>query len=309
MLRYTLRQLEYFAAAARAGSISEGARFLGVTPAAVAAAVSKLEDSSGLKLFDRFPAQGVKLTVNGGLFLEDAERLLQQGRQMEAKARALGERTSGLLRFGCYHAIAYAFGPQMLIRHKERWPHVHLEMIESHTAELAELLHKGDLDLALTFGRGMATGQLDLTPVSKAVPKVILAADHPLARRRALGLEDLRGLPYLLGQEPGPGPSYLDMLRSAGLDPEIALASRSFEMIRSCAGKGLGFSLMAFQPPHMVTYHGDRLAAVPLKEPLGQLDIVLATRKGRLEEPLLAAFLKLCREVLAPAEAMSTSDR
>lgn len=299
MIRYTLRQLEHFSAAARLGGIAAASRELGLTPAAISASLDKLEEVSGLRLFDRYPAQGIVLTAAGREVLQSAHAILAQGEQLQASLEGLEQRSRGHIRFGCYPALAYVFAPHILISHGKNWPGVRLEVMETHFDEMQSLLSRGEVDLILTYDQGLDPGQFDILPLVQVRPKVLLPAHHPLAGQAAVSLQDLKGLPYLLVQDPSAGPGYLDLLKSAGLDPQVGLVTRSYELARSCVGKGLGFTLMAFQPPNPTTYHGDRVAAVPLSVDLGLQSVVLATRCGAAQEPLLEAFAESCRGVFA----------
>ncbi len=299
MIKFTLRQLEHFSTAARLGSLAAAARELGMTPAAIAASLAKLEQVSGLKLFDRFPAQGIVLTASGREVLQAASDLLAQGEQLQAGLQGLEQRRRGHIRFGCYPVLAYVFAPPILMLHGHQWPEVRLEVFETHFQEMQDLLHRGEVDLILTYDQGLDRDAFDILPLAEVRPKVLLSAQHVLARRAAVSLQDLEGMPYLLVQDPSVGPGYLDLLRQAGLDPEVALVTRSYELARSCVGKGLGFTLMAFQPPNPVTYHGDAVVAVPLSTDLGPQSIVLASRKGAGEQPLISDFIRSCQEVLA----------
>ena len=143
LLGFTLRQLEHLEASARAGSIAAAARELGVTAAAVAASLSKLEEISGLVLLDRFPAQGVRLTAAGREVLSRAEGLLAQGQALQFRMRGLKDNSSGHLRFGCYHALGYVFAPEILMRHRQSWPKVTLDVAEGSFEELNRQLEAG----------------------------------------------------------------------------------------------------------------------------------------------------------------------
>ena len=58
------RQLKFFVACAQAGSISEAARKLYSTQSTVSKAIKSLEETMGIRLFDRLP-RGITLTVQG----------------------------------------------------------------------------------------------------------------------------------------------------------------------------------------------------------------------------------------------------
>ena len=81
-------QLQYFKAVAETNNMTEAARQMCVTPAAISIAISKLEQELGVKLFDR---TAISVTLNGtGQFylqsvsealriLEEAEDVLRGG--------------------------------------------------------------------------------------------------------------------------------------------------------------------------------------------------------------------------------------
>src|SRR5437660_6101588 len=67
-IRFTLKQLQYFAAVARTGQISLAAAEVNVSQSAMTAAVAELERVLGTLLFER-GRSGVALTHDGHLFL------------------------------------------------------------------------------------------------------------------------------------------------------------------------------------------------------------------------------------------------
>ncbi|MBN9247814.1 MAG: LysR family transcriptional regulator, partial [Hyphomicrobium sp.] len=69
----TLRQLRSVIAIAKSGKIVVAANALGLTPPAVTEQLRLLEESIGLRLFDRTTA-GLRLTDAGRLLLETANR-------------------------------------------------------------------------------------------------------------------------------------------------------------------------------------------------------------------------------------------
>ena len=58
------RQLKFFVACAKAGSISEAARKLYSTQSTVSKAIKNMEETMGIRLFDRLP-RGISLTAQG----------------------------------------------------------------------------------------------------------------------------------------------------------------------------------------------------------------------------------------------------
>ncbi|OAV55082.1 LysR family transcriptional regulator [Enteractinococcus helveticum] len=73
---FTLRQIQYFQAAASAGSIAAAAKHMNITPTALALALDELEKQLGLTLILRRKGRGVVLTSDGQRILEKSEDLI-----------------------------------------------------------------------------------------------------------------------------------------------------------------------------------------------------------------------------------------
>ncbi|MBL8916285.1 MAG: LysR family transcriptional regulator [Archangium sp.] len=105
-----LVSLEAFVRSAESGSFSSAARKLAVTPAAVSKSVAKLEDSLGVRLFQR-TTRKITLTEAGEHFLSDASKGLTT--LQEAFERTTGQRQepSGTLKV----SVAPGFGRQYVL--------------------------------------------------------------------------------------------------------------------------------------------------------------------------------------------------
>ena len=68
--RFTLRQLQYFLAAAENSSIAAASDKINVSSPSISAAIVQLEDEFGLQLFGRSHAHGLSLTQGGIQFRE-----------------------------------------------------------------------------------------------------------------------------------------------------------------------------------------------------------------------------------------------
>ena len=92
-----LDEIETYIAIARAGSISEAARRLGIAKSAASRRLSELEARLGVQLVVRSTRQ-LTLTEAGAAFLERAERVLDELAEAEAEARAELSVLTGKLR-------------------------------------------------------------------------------------------------------------------------------------------------------------------------------------------------------------------
>src|SRR5678816_3113889 len=94
-----LRHLRYFVAVGEEQHYNRAAERLRVAQPALSRQIQSLEEEIGFKLFDRLP-RGVKLSVAGLCFMEDARRILEQVSQATARAKRVASGQSGTLRVG-----------------------------------------------------------------------------------------------------------------------------------------------------------------------------------------------------------------
>ncbi len=91
MIDFDLRQLQYFVCAARAGSYSQAARELYVTPQAISRSIQLLEGRLGERLFSRTP-NGIALTELGQACLQPAQEAIEALERLHDVARFHADR-------------------------------------------------------------------------------------------------------------------------------------------------------------------------------------------------------------------------
>ncbi|MBY6141332.1 LysR family transcriptional regulator [Leisingera daeponensis] len=282
-------------APAGCGGIAPAARNLNVSAAAVSSALDKLEAVTGLTLFDRFPARGMRLTRAGAEFLTDAEALLTRAKALDRHAADLAKGEAGTIRIGTHYAIAQRIVLPAVLTFRDSYPRVRIEVVEDDFPSLVAALDAGEADALVVFNQGLDDTRFDVESLKALPPLVLLSASHPLAKADSVQLEDLSGLPYISVSRAGPGPSYLDLLRAAGLDPEVPLTSQSREMVQAYVGKGLGYTLVGFPPGGNLTIEGDTVVTRPLTQEIGRFEVAIALARAVRRTDLVSAFLDMCR--------------
>ena len=100
-----LGDLEAFATVARKRSFVAAARTLGRSPSALTRAVQALEESVGLKLFNR-SSNAVSLTEAGECLLPHAYKMLDLQREVDEDLAGLSGLASGWIRFSAPEYLA-----------------------------------------------------------------------------------------------------------------------------------------------------------------------------------------------------------
>ncbi|HAP29026.1 MAG TPA: LysR family transcriptional regulator, partial [Porphyromonadaceae bacterium] len=129
-----LRQLRYFAEAARLLSFSEAARSMCVAQSTLSQQVRQLEDELGVQLFDR-QSHSVTLTEAGAEVLPYALRTICEADTCRARVADLASLAAGELNIG----VTYSFSPiltETLVEFTHAYPGVKLNVFYKPMAEL-----------------------------------------------------------------------------------------------------------------------------------------------------------------------------
>lgn len=302
MLRFTLRQLEYFAAAAQHGGAARAAAALHVSQPSISKAVADLEAAWGEQLFLRQPAKRLELTPAGLARAHQVRALLAQAATLRAP-RASGAALGGILRIGCLTTLAPRWLPAMLARAATELPGVEITLDESDTEVLLARLERGALDLALIYDLGLAR-RVRLEPVGSLWPHALLPPRHPLTRRSSVALADLAREPFVLINLPASREYFLSLFRAVGVQPNVVRETQSLEMVRGLVANGLGVSVLTTQPAHDRAEDGRRVVTRRLRAPVRPQSVVLAhPAAGAADPDLAAAFGRIARAVLAEGAA------
>ena len=293
MVRFTLKQLGYFAAVATHGGIAQAARTLHISQPAVAAGLDKLESLLGFDLLVRHHARGVELTPQGREALVRARWLLQAAEQTGRDLQAIAAERIGTLRFGCFHTLAPFHATALVAAMRDRHPGVGVLVSEGRHDELARALVEHDLDVAMLYAMGLDAARLGWEQVATLTPYVVLPERHPLAARRTVQLTALAEEPYVQFDQPSSRAYFGAVLAAGGIDPPVSFRSQSYEVVRSAVASGLGFSLLLVRPASDLTHGGGCVECRPIEEQVPALDVVVAWPADISPSPLRDDFLRL----------------
>jgi len=297
-MNYTLRQLEYFVAAADHGSVAGAARALNISQPSISTAIAKLEALLGVRLLLRHHAHGVSLTPAGLPLLAEARSLLAHAGELAEHARGLGETVRGRLDVGCFVTIAPSFIPAIARGFTDAHPKVEIRLHEGHQDELLSGLASGRFTVALLYDFDLA-GDLDLQPLADLAPYALLPGGHPLARRRKVSLAELAPLPMVLLDMPPSRDYFTSLFLKRGLEPDIRFRSPSFETVRGMVGNGVGYSLLVTRPASDQSYDGQPLVCCPLADDVEPGRVVLARLGQSRPTRLVETFAEYCRGYFA----------
>jgi DNA-binding transcriptional LysR family regulator len=277
------------------GSMAAAARYLNITPAAVAQQIRTLERELGAPLIAR-AGRTVCVTEPGARILQRARDLLRDVADLRSVAndRAL----SGELRLGACPTALAGMLPDVLARMVNVLPQINVFIKPGYSAELYADVERGELDAAIVLQAPFALPKTCDWEVLREEPLIVLAPQH-LAHRDPHALLAEEPLIRYDRHQWG-GRQADDYLRRVGIVPRERFELNALNAIAVMVDRGLGVSLVPdWQQPWPA---GLRLARLPLPEPAEPRRIGIVWSTASVRSRLVAALREQCRTAArAPA--------
>ena len=181
-----LRHLRYFVAVGEEQHFGRAAKYLHIAQPALSRQIQDLEREIGFPLFERLP-RGVKLSVAGKLFLEDARRILQEVQEAIRRAERVASGKAGTLRVGFVESISWhGVVPESFRRFRQKQPDAELTPVPMLSLAQVEAVRSGRLDAGFIVSMATLGEELDQRPVVQH--KIVLAVPkgHPVTRQTRL---------------------------------------------------------------------------------------------------------------------------
>ena len=172
-------------------SFRKAAAVLHLTQPAVTKSIASLEDTLGVKLFDRV-ANGVEPTVHGRSFAPRARAVFDELRRAAQELALLSSGAVGSLRVGVVPMPAIPFVPVAVHRMLDEHPGILVSLVEQSETELLDRLRSRDIELAiLRLALVEPEGDLRVDHLFDERLCVVAAQSHPLAARSKLQWSEL----------------------------------------------------------------------------------------------------------------------
>jgi LysR family nitrogen assimilation transcriptional regulator len=146
-----LKQLRTFRAVAELGSLSKAADRLRAAQPALSRHIKLLEHELRVELFVR-NGRGMLLTSAGRMLLDRTTGLVRQIEQVRDDLQSASGKPSGRVILGLVPTVSAVFSGRLARRVVTDFPQISLRIVESYGGHLVDWLHRGDMDLAITYG-------------------------------------------------------------------------------------------------------------------------------------------------------------
>lgn len=285
-----IRTLRYFLAVAREENMTRAAEILHVTQPTLSKTLKALEEELGKKLFERH-SFSISLTQEGVLLRDRAEDLVTMADKIEQEFLSLDDVTGGELYLGLGESYQIRYLAREILALKETCPGLRYHITSGDTEQVTEKLDKGLLDFAVLCDTPDAR-KYDYLPFPEPdVWGVVTPADAPLAKKKTVTADDLKGLPLFTSEQGWKN----DIGRWCGekrngllLEGTFRLAYNASVFVREGLGYQLTFAGLVDTSP------GSGLAFRPLSPTL-ETKLFLIWNKYQTFTPIAERFLKQIR--------------
>jgi DNA-binding transcriptional LysR family regulator len=293
-----LNRLRILVEVAGHGSFSAAADALSYTQSAVSQQIAALEAETGVTLLERLP-RGVRLTPAGEVLLEYAEGIIARLHAAEAEMAAIAGLRGGQLRMASFPTAGATLMPLAIAIFRAQHPEVELTLAEGEPEEIAPRLSAGEFDIALLFefeGTSESLGpDLSRVPLFEDPMFLALPADHALARRQTLRLENLRAEAWI--QTSASSPCAQHVVRSchaAGFEPIVSFESDDYQTVQGLVAAGVGVALI---PKLALSGARDDIAIRALSPHSPVREVIAATPEGTRLTAAAAAMRQILGDV------------
>jgi len=189
-----LREMQLIVRVAETGAMSAAARQLNLTPAAVSAAVKRIEDDLDMRVFER-TTRSLHPTDEGAILIEGCQDMLDTWARTLDLARDPRSELGGSVHLSAPSDTSYTVLAGLVTRLSDQHPRLRLVL---HVSDTVHHLHREAIDLAIRYGplgdSGLAARKLvDSPTIAVASPAYIDQQGAPetlegLQRHRMLTL-------------------------------------------------------------------------------------------------------------------------
>lgn len=297
-----LRHLRYFCAVARELSFSRAAEQLHIAQPPLSRQIRSLEEELGAELLDR-RSRPLRLTAAGRFFQIQAQQLLDRMSEVQVATERIAGGRRTWFSIGFAPSTLYGRLPDVIRRFRQEHPAVELNLYEMTTVEQVDALKAGRIDVGfgrLHFDEDDVVGEL----VREESVMVALPVNHRLVKHKTITLAKLAIEPLLL-YPAKPRPSYadqvLEMFRSRGLKPMIALETNEVQTAIGLVVAGLGYALV---PQSVQALHREGVLYAPLSDK-GVTTPVIMNRRRSDDSELTMYLAEMVRSLPTSVRSMA----
>ncbi|PZW64870.1 LysR family transcriptional regulator [Pseudomonas sp. B21-017] len=287
----TLTQLEIFSLVAELRGFTAAAHRLEISQSAVSHALKSLEQELGVELLRRHQSQ-VELSDIGQQLLLRARAMLGLANTLRQEAADSRGMKTGTLRIGSFGPTSsIKLLPRILQHYRASHPGIEVHIDEGPDRQVIQWLEERRIDIGFVV---LPQERFDTVALIEDQMVALLPADHVLAGRGSLRLNDLCHDPFVL-TEAGSSELVSRLFNTARLTPNIRY--RCSQLLSTLDVVGRGDALTVVAESSLPDDNDNRYVKKPLSPPISR-QVGLAVLDQRQSSPATLAFIKLASRLI-----------
>lgn len=261
-MNLNVREIEYILAIAQEGSITKASQKLYIAQPSLSQTLKRVETEFNVSLFTRVKGR-LKLTPEGEVFVKSGQEVLDTLQQLQDKFSVLSNAESGKLVVGVPYLLGTLVATYILPIYRERFPQIDLQLVESSSTELEQLLMEGAIDICViplpfkfnTFPHHMFLQSRMVLLASKTSEiQHSCYRKSPEDRFPYVDITKLDNAPFIIGHQ-GQRIRTINetIFKKARITPHIVMTSRNQETIKRMVANNIGYT---FIPEHYLEIFG-----------------------------------------------------
>ncbi len=292
-------QLQYILVTAREKSVTKAAKKLYISQPSLSISIRELEKELGCPLFERKNGK-LTLTYGGTLFCQWANTVLSSKNNLQEQFAQISSNQRECIRIGISPHRSTAISPHLICRIHDKFPDCEIHLVEKPNYELKTLLDAGELDILLhtpeTDKVTYHCEEIIEEGLCLAVPDSFVGKEPFLEDAKEISLGSLGNYPFLMLPESSYlGFSSRELLKQAGITPNILCECTFSETVKNLVGKQLGIALLPafFRSEYFETSH---IRFYQIADISYSRTLALLYRNGHPRSPLFLEIAGLIRD-------------
>ena len=298
-----LKQLRAFCHAAQCGSITEAAENLFLSQPSVTLQVQALEREMEITVFERRGPK-ISLTPEGEVLYRLASPLVEAIDGLQDSFHAhMGNLQKGELNIAAGESTILYVLPDTTKQFADEYPGIALKLHNVTGRDGLSMIRADQVDFAVGSMLEVPD-DIRYEPIVTYYPALITAADHPLAKKEQVTLQDISEYGLILP------PRHLSTWRIVelifqqhDLKFKVALEAGGWEVIKKYVELGLGISIVT----DVCLTDTDRLAVKPLGKYFPTRSYGIVSRRGKFLSPAAVRYIDMLREYYADKDPSEVS--
>jgi DNA-binding transcriptional LysR family regulator len=301
-INYDILDLQAFVAVAERASFRHAASDVFLSQSALSRRIDKLEESLGVKLFER-TTRRVQLTNVGETFLVNVRTALGGLEDAVLGIADLAAHRTGTVTCACVPSAVWHFLPDVLKQFSARYPRIRVRIHDESAQDVLNLVLSGEADFGINFA-GAENPEIDFVPIHVESYVLAMRHDHPLARRAELSWKDTVDERYISVAKSSGNRSVIDAAL-AGIEkhPVIFCEVNHVSGVLALVEAGIGVAAV----PGLSVLPGrqDGIVGVPLINPQIKRTLGLISKRDHTMAPAARTLFEMLADLLLKRQAGS----